>query len=679
MTTNEQRQRAPDPERVQRINSGAEPQAEHEQLPPSEAGFSHTGSEPPPNPTAQGLRQAGVQQLQRQLGNAHVARRFAQRQEAPAAPQAAPGAAPGTAATPAALIVDDATAAPQPGQMTKSAFLAQLRPAVEATMQAELSGTALLEPAREQANQQFARYSALDATALEQTIKREAPGAGGARQASDYIQPICARVRTTIAEQRATMPPGAEAASGLLSGVANAASSLANGAGQLLSGLGNLFFKAREGGARASDDPRAVQAQLGTGRALDGQVRSGLEAAFGQDFSGVRVHTDNDAASLSDQMNARAFTVGPNVAFASGEYQPGTPAGDALIAHEVAHVAQQRGASAGLGVQPKGAGDYDALEADADRSAVGAVLAMWNGAKGGMAQVGREALPRLQSGLRLQRCGKSSTPAVVPPTRGAVIPFDRAPLSAPGERILFNDTYDHATPSDFELQYAATGGTFDTATGAASKTVAGLASGNVSFFIGSAWDGTTPVSVTLAVRHRASGTVVLSDTWNFGKKPYFPTTITQNEGEGEVALGSVYTYKVGPDRGGDGADDYLHQTILETFGQRSCNITLAELKPEFRTAHPEITSPETITAHFFGTASNNGTFTVSAGDRIADRHGGGMPDKAVFEAALTTMKEIHVELPQTYEAEPGVALGRYLVRRILKLDGSKKLRKMRQP
>jgi len=52
-----------------------------------------------------------------------------------------------------------------------------------------------------------------------------------------------------------------------------------------------------------------------------------------------------------------------------------------------------------------------------------------------------------------------------------------------------------------------------------------------------------------------------------------------------------------------------------------------------------------------------------------------MPDKATFEAALVKMKEIYVDLPQIYEAEPGKALGRYTIRRILKTDGSKKITK----
>ena len=57
-----------------------------------------------------------------------------------------------------------------------------------------------------------------------------------------------------------------------------------------------------------------------------------MGAAFGHDFSSVRVHTDSSDAALSDQLNARAFTIGSDIAFGSGEYQPGTMIGDALIA-----------------------------------------------------------------------------------------------------------------------------------------------------------------------------------------------------------------------------------------------------------------------------------------------------------------------------------------------------------
>jgi hypothetical protein len=116
------------------------------------------------------------------------------------------------------------------------------------------------------------------------------------------------------------------------------------------------------------------------------------------------VHDDASAFSLSAQLNARAFTVGNDVAFGAGEYKPGTLVGDALIAHELAHVVQQGAASQSSVPMMKGDADYSALEQDADVSAVGAVASLWVGAKGKLADVGRNATPRLRSGLRLQRC-----------------------------------------------------------------------------------------------------------------------------------------------------------------------------------------------------------------------------------------------------------------------------------
>lgn len=87
----------------------------------------------------------------------------------------------------------------------------------------------------------------------------------------------------------------------------------------------------------------------------------------------------------------------------------------------------------------------------------------------------------------------------------------------------------------------------------------------------------------------------------------------------------IYNYKVGPDLGKDGKDDYLHQTILEAFGTRSSNLKVADLKPDWAKSHG-ITTDQAITDYFFGTRSDNGTFTVSAGDRFQDQHTGGVPD-----------------------------------------------------
>ncbi len=82
------------------------------------------------------------------------------------------------------------------------------------------------------------------------------------------------------------------------------------------------------------------------------------------DLSDVRVHTDDTADKLNNAVSARAFATGTDVYFASGEYSPGSADGDKLIAHELAHVVQQRGAGASgpLTVSQPG----DAMEREAD-------------------------------------------------------------------------------------------------------------------------------------------------------------------------------------------------------------------------------------------------------------------------------------------------------------------------
>lgn len=78
------------------------------------------------------------------------------------------------------------------------------------------------------------------------------------------------------------------------------------------------------------------------GEALDAQTRRRMEERLHFDFSKVRIFSDARAASLADRVDARAYTSGSNVVFGRGQYAPGTPAGDFLIAHELVHVAQQR-------------------------------------------------------------------------------------------------------------------------------------------------------------------------------------------------------------------------------------------------------------------------------------------------------------------------------------------------
>lgn len=97
------------------------------------------------------------------------------------------------------------------------------------------------------------------------------------------------------------------------------------------------------GPARAAEPSAAAgtpwAAALAHGTALPAAERAPFEQAFGADLGGVRIHTDPAAARSAQQLGARAYTRGSDIAFAPGEYAPGSEAGRRLLAHELAHAA----------------------------------------------------------------------------------------------------------------------------------------------------------------------------------------------------------------------------------------------------------------------------------------------------------------------------------------------------
>jgi hypothetical protein len=100
---------------------------------------------------------------------------------------------------------------------------------------------------------------------------------------------------------------------------------------------------ANAGGIEAP--PIVHEALLSPGLPLDAATRAFMEPRFGQDFSGVRVHTDEKAAESATAVQAKAYTVGRNVVFGAGLFAPGTQSGQRLLGHELVHVVQQQGAT----------------------------------------------------------------------------------------------------------------------------------------------------------------------------------------------------------------------------------------------------------------------------------------------------------------------------------------------
>lgn len=109
--------------------------------------------------------------------------------------------------------------------------------------------------------------------------------------------------------------------------------------------------------------PGIVHAELRRpGDRLEPPVRRAMEHRFGHDFSQVRVHADDHAARSTSAVGAPAFTAGADVVVHPAHWRHGSPARDALLAHELAHVVQQAGAAPA----PPLRFSTPAAEADAD-------------------------------------------------------------------------------------------------------------------------------------------------------------------------------------------------------------------------------------------------------------------------------------------------------------------------
>jgi uncharacterized protein DUF4157 len=111
-------------------------------------------------------------------------------------------------------------------------------------------------------------------------------------------------------------------------------------------------------------DSLEVAAQS-AGAPLPSELGGALGSALGVDLSAVSVHTGAPSSAAAAAIDARAYASGQQIHFGAGEYDPGSVAGRHLIAHEVAHTVQQRGASTVAAKRTiSQAGDAAEVEAD---------------------------------------------------------------------------------------------------------------------------------------------------------------------------------------------------------------------------------------------------------------------------------------------------------------------------
>jgi hypothetical protein len=129
-----------------------------------------------------------------------------------------------------------------------------------------------------------------------------------------------------------------------------------------------------EGHARSGPDALVDRAAEGSGHAIPGGLRQKFEASLGTDLGGVRIHTHGAAQEASASLGARAYAVGQDVFMGAGQYNPDSPDGAWLMAHEVAHTVQQRGASSGPQTKLEVSESGDSMETEADSAATAMML-----------------------------------------------------------------------------------------------------------------------------------------------------------------------------------------------------------------------------------------------------------------------------------------------------------------
>ncbi len=174
----------------------------------------------------------------------------------------------------------------------------------------------------------------------------------------------------------------------------------------------------RDASAAAPDvaPPIVNQTLARSGMPLDAATRAHFEPRFGQSLGHVRIHTDAMAADSAASVGARAYTVGRHIVFGEGQWQPRSEDGQRVLAHELGHVFQQRGAEPPIGpirVGPSG----DRYEQAADRIAADMVGGGLESASIGPAVQRLEALAT--DGPVVQR-GECSQPGKYPKDKCAI-------------------------------------------------------------------------------------------------------------------------------------------------------------------------------------------------------------------------------------------------------------------
>jgi len=342
-----------------------------------------------------------------------------------------------------ALLVDDDVTALRSGQQHKSAFLRDLQTAVCADAEQVLAGSGWTTDGCPYLTVVFDYYRTRSSAHVEEVLHAYTPETRTATSASEYIDLVLPRIRRAVVHWNETgeiMGVPDDAPSALQALTTSAEETHAQG----------VQRAARRESARASAGVPQLLRRLDRGTPLDSTVASRFGAAMGADFSQVRLHTGGDAAGVASQLGARAFTYGRHVGFDAGEYRPGTLTGDAVLAHELAHVQQQRIAATTVDLANRNEHSDDDSELESERQAdrtAARTIARLRGITGDVVDGVLRAPQRLRAARpRLQRCTSCSSCASGGPTpapSGTTGTPTPAPSPPPGPT---------AAPSDYLIE-----------------------------------------------------------------------------------------------------------------------------------------------------------------------------------------------------------------------------------
>ena len=87
---------------------------------------------------------------------------------------------------------------------------------------------------------------------------------------------------------------------------------------------------------------KSIQNKIGHGQSLQENTLKEMNKQFQVDFSAVIIHTDEESDQLCEALHAQAFTVGKDIFFRAGKYNPNSLEGKQLLVHELTHVLQQQ-------------------------------------------------------------------------------------------------------------------------------------------------------------------------------------------------------------------------------------------------------------------------------------------------------------------------------------------------